>query len=145
MRIIPKKKSNEKSLLDISISASNKNFPFSFNDLNNKKLFKERFFTYIFFGWIFSIILQVALIILSWNKLPQLIPLFYSLPWGQSILVKPIFAWTFPAFTAIWGILDFLLIRKSNDKFINRILVITVALVSFLNIVGLTKIISLLI
>lgn len=145
MRIIPKKKNSEKSYLDLKINPSSKNQHFGFNEFRKDGFFKEGFFLYIFLGWIFLIVVQAALIILYWSKFPAEIPLFYSLPWGQSILVKPLFIWVFPLITTIWGIIDFFLINASGDKFINRILVASIVIVTLLNIYGLAKIISLLI
>lgn len=111
-----------------------------------ERVFSERIVT---FGLIFFVIATLAqsfLILVSWGKLPPKIPIFYSLPWGEDILVKPFFIWVLPALTVILGLLNFLMIwYLKTNKFLRMVIVATLFMVSFICIWDTTKIITLLV
>lgn len=92
-----------------------------------------------------SLLFQVLLILFSIGKLPPKIPIFYSMPWGESVLAAAIAIWILPVLNAIFTTLDFFLIsRVKNDTFLSRILASLAILVSFGCFWATFKIISLL-
>lgn len=59
--------------------------------------------TMIFFCCSFLVIL------LSWNKLPSEVPLWYSKPWGQSRLADPLWLFLLPGASIFWYIINSLI------------------------------------
>lgn len=145
MKLLRKKNNRVNSSNNLSAIHIEKNVAKGFGDIRGNGLFTEKIFIYTFILWGGSILLQIGLILLSLGKLPPQIPLFYSLPWGDSILTKPLFIWILPLNTLLWGIIDFSIIRKNKDRFINNILAGCLILVCFLSVFGLIKLIELLI
>lgn len=88
-----------------------------------------------------------SLILVSWEKLPSELPLFYSRPWGEPILAKPIFLWILPAISLSVLLVNFAINNLTRDewKFLSRVLVVFALLVSILATYTGVKIISLLI
>ena len=98
-----------------------------------------------FWATIISLVLQVLLILFSIGGLPPKIPIFYSMPWGESVLSAAIAIWILPILNAFFSTLDFFLIsRARDDMFLSRILASLVIAVSFGCFWATYKIISLL-
>jgi|SRR3989344_7287727 len=50
---------------------------------------KDQFVIWSFRICVVTLILCIALLILAWQHLPPVIPLLYSLPWGEEQLTQP--------------------------------------------------------
>lgn len=90
---------------------------------------------------------QVILIIISWSKFPTQIPLFYSKPWGESMLAAPSFIWILPSLAFTFSLVNFVIavFVHKVEKFIARVLVFASGLVSFISFYAVLKIVTLLI
>lgn len=101
----------------------------------------------VFIACLFLNLFLSSLILVSWAKLPPQLPLFYSRPWGEPILAKPIFLWILPAISLGVLLVNFALNNLALDerKFLSKVLVVFALLVSILTTYTGTKIISLLI
>ena len=56
----------------------------------------------ILFRWnIILIVLQLAILIIKFNSLPQQVPLYYSLPWGEGQLAAAASLFLLPTFSII--------------------------------------------
>ncbi len=113
----------------------------------SKNLAADRLSFLILIFSILSILLQASLILVSWEKLPPQLPLFYSRAWGESILASKIFLWIFPLIATMFPLTNFLitLVWMREKQFLGRTLLIFSALIAFTTLYGCTKIISLLI
>lgn len=49
---------------------------------------------------------QVIAIVISWKKLPPMVPLWYSLPWGDGQLASPIWLTVLPGGSIVWQIVS---------------------------------------
>lgn len=58
----------------------------------------------------------LGFLLLTWKNLPPQLPLFYSLPWGEEQLGKPVFLLILPLSSLFWGILNFFLGVFSFEK-----------------------------
>lgn len=90
---------------------------------------------------------QVILIIINWSKFPTQIPLFYSKPWGESMLAAPSFIWILPLLAFTFSLVNFVIavFVHKVEKFIARVLVFASGLVSFISFYAVLKIVTLLI
>ncbi len=98
------------------------------------------------FRWnILFIILQIVLLILKFNDLPSLVPLFYSEPWGESQLVSAPLLFLLPLLSIIVAVTNSLLavFLLNSAAFSSRLLLIFSLLFSFLSLFTLGKIIFL--
>lgn len=86
---------------------------------------------------------QIGLLLNYQKQLPPVVPLFYSLPWGNIRLADPIWLWLLPALSGGGLIINFVGSHLSNDLTLTRILSGTACLVSVLALTTLTKIIIL--
>lgn len=78
----------------------------------------------LIFRWNFIVILiQIALIAISYQKLPQLIPFYFSLPWGESWLAPVDFIFILPS-------ISFLILLINN--FISSLFIVSIRLFSIL-------------
>jgi|GEM_PF-3444768 len=78
----------------------------------------------LIFRWTFvAILVQVALIAFSYQKLPQLIPFYFSLPWGESWLAPVDYIFLLPS-------ISFLILLVNN--FISSLFIVSVRLFSIL-------------
>lgn len=141
MRLIPIKLNNRSQ----HQSLPSKKIQTSFIRNVNDGFFNDRMRSWGYVVCFISTAIQVLLIIFSWSKLPSEVPLFYSLPWGNDVLTKPIFLWVLPILTLAFAFVNFLIIKSNiHNRFISNILVMTLIVVSFMNAFGVIKIISLL-
>ena len=107
---------------------------------------RDRFSSLVLLISFFSLLCQVSLILVSLGKLPPQVPLFYSRPWGESLLAAP--AWLF----ILPGILLFILIINyafaiflvASERFIVRALLIFSLVCAVMTLYDVVKIISLL-
>ena len=112
-----------------------------------RKLLADRLLFWFFVLTAASIFFQFAIIGLAWSKLPPQIPLFYSKPWGEDILSRPLFFWVLPGFSVLVFVINFILsILVSNEnKFLNRIFAFASLFVSLAILFDIFKIITLLV
>lgn len=121
-------------------------FPAAGNSIEaESKLFADKFLFWFFILTVSAILLQLVLIGFSWKNLPPLVPLFYSKPWSNDILAKPIFLWILPGFSVLILVLNsFLSIMVSGEnKFLNRIFAFASLFVCMAILFGVYKIITL--
>lgn len=111
------------------------------------KVFSNKFSVAVICVSLISILAQVSLILVSWGKLPPQIPIFYSKPWGNTILASPIFLWVLPAMAVFVCTVNFLIavFFASENIFLLRVLFIFSLIVTLVTLYDSTKIISLLI
>ncbi len=112
-----------------------------------RKLFADRLLFWFFILTVAAILIQFALLGVVWKKLPPLIPLFYSKPWGDDILTKPLLFWLLPGFSLLVLILNFFfsIVVSGDNKFLNRIFAFASLFVSLAILFDIFKIITLLV
>lgn len=99
-----------------------------------------------FFASVILIVFQLFLIVLYWEKLPPEIPLFYSKPWGSSMLAPQIFIWLIPILSFFFIFVNFCIVIffLQGNRFLNRVLCATSLLVGFTTFYGILRILTLL-
>ncbi|OGG31212.1 hypothetical protein A3A63_02565 [Candidatus Gottesmanbacteria bacterium RIFCSPLOWO2_01_FULL_46_9] len=90
-------------------------------------------------------ICSIAAIILRWNKLPPLVPLWYSRPWGADQLAPPVWLFILPVGSILlYGINITISIYLTAEYLIfTQVLFLTSLLVSLLSCITLIKILFL--
>lgn len=107
---------------------------------------RDKFSLFVLIFSILSILAQAALILIYWKRLPPELPLFYSLPWGEKILVRPLFLIILPLTVLVFTTLNYwILLSIGENVFLKRIITTFTFLGSFLCIYSLVKLISLLV
>lgn len=86
---------------------------------------------------------QAGLLVWTSGKLPTLVPLFYSLPWGEARLVDPNWLWTLPILSAVVLVLNLIGSHLSSTNVLTRILSSTAFVVTALAFITLGKILLL--
>lgn len=91
------------------------------------------------------IFLSFLALVFAWRYLPPEVPLFYSLPYGESQLAGRLFLWLLPVTSLLVFCLNFQLAIKffPEEKLLAQIALLTTSIVSFLSSVTLIKIIFL--
>lgn len=99
-----------------------------------------------FLRWnLFLIISQIIILFFKFNDLPQQVPLYYSLPWGEGQLASATSLFLLPTFSIVVLLINNLiatLFFKSIALF-SRLLVIFSLIFSLLSAISLTRIILL--
>lgn len=106
---------------------------------------QEKINNYIFRWNLLLIIFQIALLVFKFNNLPQQVPLYYSLPWGESQLAAAASLFLLPTFSIIILLLNNLIATfffKTIPLF-SRLLIIFSLVFSLFASISLTKIIFL--
>lgn len=100
----------------------------------------------IFIFSLLSVLGQASFILVSLGKLPPQVPIFYSRPWGEPMLARPISLWILPAIATFVFILNFYFFQFffKNNRFILRILFVFSFVVALFTLYDIAKIISLL-
>lgn len=107
---------------------------------------KDRFEFGVLIFFIFSILLEAAIILFSFKKLPPQLPLFYSRPWGEQILASPLFLWILPAVILVFSVLNFWILTQMKEGFfLRRVLMVFTLIVSLVLNYALWRLINLLI
>ncbi len=93
---------------------------------------------------LFLYCLSLLLIILAFSKLPPLIPLWYSKPWGPDRLAHPLWLFIFPISSIIWYCLDVLLAVFITREYLvfSQLLLTSSVIVSIVSFFSVIKIIS---
>lgn len=109
------------------------------------RFWQEKINSQIFRWNILFVASQLMLLIIKFNDLPRLVPLFYSLPWGGSQLAPASFLFFVPIFSIIIAVVNSLLavFLLESVKFFSRLLLIFSLLFSLLSLVTLFQIIKL--
>ena len=91
------------------------------------------------------ILIQVAIIIFFFPKLPPEIPLFFSQPWGKAQLAQPYLLIIFPVFSLVFLITNSLLatLFLEGEVLLSKILVFGSSLFTVFTLIALIKIIIL--
>lgn len=94
---------------------------------------------------IFIILLQLALLLFKFNNLPEQVPLYYSLPWGESQLASVSALFLLPTLSIVIMLLNNLLaaLFLNTLKFLSQLLVVFALLFSVLAFITLFQIINL--
>ncbi|MDD2225330.1 MAG: hypothetical protein PHP97_04210 [Candidatus Shapirobacteria bacterium] len=99
-----------------------------------------------FLRWnLLLIIFQIAILFFKFNELPQQVPLYYSLPWGEEQLASAASLFLLPTFSIVILLINNLIATfffKSIPLF-SRLLVIFSLIFSLLSSISLTRIILL--
>ena len=92
-----------------------------------------------------TILCSLVVIILKWGKLPPLVPLWYSRPWGTDQFAQPIWLFILPLGSLLLYFINLIVgIYLSSEYLIfTQILFLSSFIVSFLSFVTLLKIIFL--
>lgn len=90
------------------------------------------------------ILLQVAVIIIFFSRLPPEIPLFFSLPWGEAQLAPPFFLLILPLISLAILLLNSLLatLTISANEFLASTLAFGSAIFSLFNLIPVLKVIA---
>jgi len=99
-----------------------------------------------FFRWnILLITSQIVVLFLKFNELPQQVPFFYSLPWGEDQLASAVSLFLLPTFSIVIALINNLIANfffKTINLF-SRFLVIFSLVFSLLSSIALVRIILL--
>jgi len=107
---------------------------------------RDKFVLAVYIFTLLSILGQASLILVSWSKLPGQIPLFYSLPWGERMLVSPMGLWILPGSVIVLsGINYFVISYVRHNSFLTKTIIVFTLITAFLATYDTAKIISLLI
>lgn len=100
----------------------------------------------IFRSNLLVITVQIVYLIYKFNDLPPQVPLYYSLPWGESQLASASQLFFLPTFSIVFGLINNLLAATIFAKItlLSKLLVITSLVISILSAVTLFQIIFLL-
>ena len=119
----------------------------TFVEEGRKTILSDRLSFVVFIICCASFLLQMALIFYSFSKLPPVVPLFYSKPWGEGILAPKMGLFLLPLTVFLFTFLNFFIVRiwVRGNFFLYRILVVFSLLAAFAASYDTVKIISLLI
>lgn len=109
------------------------------------QFWQEKINHYLFRWNLILIILQLVIIILKFNDLPQQVPLYYSLPWGESQLASAASLFLLPTFSIVVLIINHLIATffLRTIPLFCRLLTVFSLIFSLLSSVSLIRIISL--
>jgi hypothetical protein len=90
------------------------------------------------------IILMIGVVALVYGSLPHSIPMYFSLPWGESRLAPKIMLLTLPAIALLFSILNIVLGRISNtlSPILPRVLAVASTAVSAMLLIAVLGIIQ---
>ncbi len=94
---------------------------------------------------IFTTVCSVAAIALRWTKLPPMVPLWYSRPWGADQLAQPYFLFILPVGSLLLYIINRIISIYITAEYLifTQVLFLTSLLVSLLSFITLMKILFL--
>jgi len=117
-----------------------------FNPIANLGQFWQRSFNGKSFRWnLVFISIQLTIIIWQFGNLPQQVPLYYSLPWGELQLVSTSALFLVPTLSIVLFLINhlFAIGLSKKNPLLSQLLIYTSLLVSFFFLVTLVKIIFL--
>lgn len=91
------------------------------------------------------VIAQLAILAFFYRSLPSQVPLFYSLPWGETQLAPVLYLFLFPALSIVFGTINVivLIVCPFEERFLSRVMGVYWLFGSLLSTIGLVKIIFL--
>lgn len=106
---------------------------------------QEKANSYIFRWNLFFIIVQILILIWRFTNLPSQVPLYYSLPWGETQLASASVLFLLPTFSIVILLINnlFSISLASTNTLLSRILIFASLAVSFFFLVTLAKIVYL--
>jgi hypothetical protein len=110
--------------------------------------FWQQNFNSKFFRWnLIFIVIQLAVLIWQFGNLPQQVPLYYSLPWGELQLASASTLFIIPTLSIVLFLVNhlFAIGFSQKDILLSNMLIFTSLIVSFFFLVTLLKIIYLVI
>lgn len=108
--------------------------------------FWQQSFNSKLFRWnLLFVVLQLSILIWQFSNLPQQLPLYYSLPWGESQLVTASTLFIIPTLSIILFFVNHLFAIGLSQKniLLSNLLIFTSLIVSFFLLITLVKIIYL--
>lgn len=117
-----------------------------FSQLSILGSFWQEKFNGHFFKWnLLFIVFQLVFIIFRFSNLPQQVPLYYSLPWGESQLTNATSLFLLPTFSIVVFLINNLIGASffKNIPLFSRLLVIFSLIFSLLSSISLFRIINL--
>lgn len=89
------------------------------------------------------VVASLSLIIWRWNKLPPMVPLWYSRPWGSDQLAQPIWLFILPLGSLALYFTNLLISMYLLSEYLifTQVLFLTSFIVSFLSFITLVKIV----
>lgn len=117
-----------------------------FIQISTLGLFWQEKFNRLIFRWnIILIVAQLALIFWKFNSLPDQVPLFYSLPWGESQLASTSTLFLLPTFSIVLLLVDnlFASFFLKTQTLLARLLVVTSLVFSIFSFITLFQIVNL--
>ena len=111
------------------------------------RIFSDKLALFVFIFFLISILVQAALLLMNWSQLPPEVPIFYSKPWGEAMLGPPIYLWILPTFTILFFIINYFIaiFLLRENYFLNRVLIVFSAIISFATLYDMSRIIGLLV
>lgn len=91
------------------------------------------------------LLMQIFVILVSWRLLPLEVPLFYSRPWGEDQLIRPIGLFIIPCLSFLIWLVNFAILKftPQQEKLLQQILPSTSVLFNLLGLITLIQIIRL--
>jgi hypothetical protein len=117
-----------------------------FKSVSNLGQFWQQSFNSKFFRWnLIFIVIQLIVLIWQFGNLPQQVPLYYSLPWGEQQLVSTSTLFLIPTFSIVLYLVNHLFAVGYSQKnpLLSQLLIFTSLIVSFFFLLTLLKIIYL--
>jgi hypothetical protein len=110
------------------------------------KIWQQKSNHKIFIWNIIFIAFQLLFLIFRFNALPDQLPLYYSLPWGESQLASTASLFLLPTFSIVFLLINHLLATffVHNIKIFSRLLILTSFIFSLFSSITIFKIITLL-
>lgn len=93
----------------------------------------------------FSTLLQLSVLALAWSRLPPLVPLWYSKPWGTDQLAPPIFLSVLPLISMLTHLINTSIAMYITTDYLifTQSLCLSSVIVSVLSLISIVKIIFL--
>ncbi|MDD4106415.1 MAG: hypothetical protein PHX84_00515 [Candidatus Shapirobacteria bacterium] len=117
-----------------------------FKPIANLGRFWQQSFNSVFFRWnLIFVFIQLIVLIWQFGNLPQQVPLYYSLPWGESQLVSASTLFLIPTLSIVLFFVNHLFAIGYSEKnpLLSKLLILNSLLVSFFFLFTLLKIIYL--
>jgi hypothetical protein len=110
------------------------------------KIWQQKSNHKIFIWNIIFIAFQLLFLIFRFNALPDQLPLYYSLPWGESQFASTVSLFLLPTFSIVFLLINHLLATffVHNIKIFSRLLILTSFIFSLFSSITIFKIITLL-
>lgn len=78
----------------------------------------------LFWAGVASTTLALAVVLLSWQKLPPDVPLFYSRPWGEEQLANPVLILLPLGLGTLALLVNLVFASLQEDSFLKRVLIL---------------------